>query len=150
MSANALRTDGNLSSQPTFQLKTIFTLKQFYDAEKMMDAIDNATYLRGGTLTGKALKFVKTELFDKTGREGVPKVLIVMTDGKSSDDVIKPAEQLSNANITVFAIGIGRNYDIVQLKQIASKPEMKYALTSDFNRLNDLYTSIRDDACRGN
>ena len=115
-----------------------------------MDAIDNATYLRGGTLTGKALKFVKTELFDKTGREGVPKVLIVMTDGKSSDDVIKPAEQLSNANITVFAIGIGRNYDIVQLKQIASKPEMKYALTSDFNRLNDLYTSIRDDACRGN
>ncbi|KAL9983699.1 hypothetical protein ACROYT_G005915 [Oculina patagonica] len=132
------------------KLKTIFTLKQFYDAEQMMDAIDNATYLKGGTLTGKALTFVKTELFDKTGRQGVPKVLIVMTDGKSTDDVIKPAKVLSDANITVFAIGIGRNYDITQLQEIASKPEIKYALTSDFNRLNDLYTSIRDDACRVN
>lgn len=36
-----------------------------------------------------------------------------------------------------------------QLKAIASKPPVKYTLTSDFNRLNDLYTSIRDDACRG-
>jgi len=115
----------------------------------MMTAIDKAPYLKGGTLTGKALNFVKVELFDKTGRPGVPKVLIVMTDGKSTDDVIKPAKMLSDANITVFAIGIGRNYDMQQLQQIASKPEIKYALTSDFNRLKDLYTSIRDDACRG-
>ena len=114
-----------------------------------MQAIDNAPYLKGGTLTGKALTFAKAELFDKTGREGVPKVLIVMTDGKSTDDVVKPATQLSNANITVYAIGVGRNYDMTQLKQIASKPDWKYALVSDFNGLNNLYTSIRDDACRG-
>ena len=114
-----------------------------------MKAIEKTPYLRGGTLTGKALNFAKTELFDKTGRQGVPKVLIVMTDGKSTDDVIQPANILSVANITVFAIGIGRNYDMQQLQQIASKPDIKYALTSDFNRLNDLYTSIRDDACRG-
>ena len=59
------------------------------------------------------------------------------------------ATELHNANITVFAIGIGRNYDMGQLTEIASKPDVKYALTADFNRLNDLYTSIRDDACRG-
>lgn len=135
-----------------FSSKTeiVFTFTQFYDAEPMMNAIDNATYLRGGTLTGKALNFSKVELFDKTGRQGVPKVLIVMTDGKSTDDVVAPAKILSDANITVFAIGIGRNYDIQQLQQIASKPEIKYALTTDFNRLNELYTSIRDDACRVN
>ena len=114
-----------------------------------MKAIETAPYLRGGTLTGKALKFAKAELFDKTGRQGVPKVLIVMTDGRSTDGVVAPADALSAANITVFAIGIGRNYDMKQLQQIASKPEIKYALTSDFNRLNELYTSIRDDACRG-
>ena len=114
-----------------------------------MEAIDKAPYLKGGTLTGKALHYVKVELFDKTGRQGVPKVLIVMTDGKSTDDVVNPANVLSEANITVFAIGIGRSYDMQQLQQIASKPEIKYALTTDFNRLNELYTSIRDDACRG-
>ena len=114
-----------------------------------MAAIEKAPYLKGGTLTGKALGFAKVELFDKTGRLDVPKVLIVMTDGKSTDDVVKPAKILSDANITVFAIGIGRKYDIQQLQQIASKPEIKYALTSDFNRLQELYTSIRDDTCRG-
>ena len=142
-------TDIVLFSQSTFQLQTIFTLTQYYDAEPMMAAIEKAPYLKGGTLTGKALDFAKVELFDKTGRLDVPKVLIVMTDGKSTDDVVKPAKILSDANITVFAIGIGRNYDIQQLQQIASKPEIKYALTSDFNRLQELYTSIRDDTCRG-
>ena len=47
-----------------------------------MKEIDNAPYLKGGTLTGKALAYTKTELFDKTGRADVPRVLIVMTDGK--------------------------------------------------------------------
>ena len=81
-----------------------------------MEAIDKAPYLKGGTLTGKALDYVKVELFDKTGRQGVPKVLIVMTDGKSTDDVVNPANVLSEANITVFAIGIGRSYDMQQLQ----------------------------------
>ncbi|XP_022792982.1 cartilage matrix protein-like [Stylophora pistillata] len=130
--------------------ETVFTLKQFFDAEQMMKAIEEAPYLKGGTLTAKALTYVKRKLFDETGRPEVPKVLIVMTDGKSSDNVTLPAQQLHDANITVFAIGIGRNYDMGQLKVIATKPDIKYALTADFNRLNELYTSIRDDACRVN
>ena len=69
--------------------------------------------------------------------------------GKSTDKVEASSEELHGANVTVFAIGVGRNYDIDQLKVIASKPEEKYTLTADFNRLNDLYSSIRDDACRG-
>jgi len=64
-----------------FQRKTVFNLQQFYDSEKMMKAIDKAPYLKGGTLTGKALAYAKTELFDKTGRKDVPSVLIVLTDG---------------------------------------------------------------------
>lgn len=132
-----------------FQIKTIFTLKQYFDAEQMIKDIEKAPYLKGGTLTAKALSFVKRKLFDETGRPEVPKVLIVMTDGKSTDNITLPAQKLHEANITVFAIGIGRNYDMGQLKEIASKPDTKYALTADFNRLNELYTSIRDDACRG-
>lgn len=130
--------------------KTVFTLKQFFDAEQMMKAIEEAPYLRGSTLTAKALSYVKRTLFDETGRPDVPKVLIVMTDGKSKDNVTLPAQQLHDANITVFAIGIGRNYDIGELKVIATKPDIKFALTADFNRLNELYTSIRDHACRVN
>lgn len=132
------------------RVETVYDFKKFYDPEAMMNATAEAKYLRGSTKTGKALKYTKTELFDKSSRKGVPKVLIVLTDGKSKDAVKGPADQLKAANITVFAIGVGRKYDIAQLIDIASKPDRKYALTADFNNLKDLYTSIRDDACRVN
>lgn len=132
------------------KVQTVFDFKKYYDANEMTKAIENAPYLKGSTQTGKALTYVKNELFDKSGRKDVPSVLIVLTDGKANDKVTAPAERLKADNITVFAIGVGRKYDIKQLIDIASKPNTKYALTVDFNRLNELYTSIRDDTCRVN
>lgn len=38
-------------------------------------------------------------------RPGVPKIGILITDGKSQDDVIPPAESLRNAGVELFAIG---------------------------------------------
>ena len=72
-----------------------------------------------------------------------------MTDGRSSDSVDAAAAKLHNMNVSVFAIGIGRRYDIKQLETIASKPGSKYVLTTDFDRLNSVYGDIRDEACRG-
>lgn len=41
-------------------------------------------------------------------RVGVPKIGILITDGKSQDDVIPPSEMLRNAGIELFAIGKNR------------------------------------------
>lgn len=38
-------------------------------------------------------------------RPGVPKIGILLTDGKSQDDVIPPAQRLRAAGVEVFAIG---------------------------------------------
>lgn len=38
-------------------------------------------------------------------RDGVPKVGILITDGKSQDDVIPPAESLRANGVELFAIG---------------------------------------------
>lgn len=38
-------------------------------------------------------------------RPGIPKIGILITDGKSQDDVIPPAEELRNAGVELFAIG---------------------------------------------
>lgn len=38
-------------------------------------------------------------------RVGIPKIGILITDGKSQDDVIPPAESLRNAGVELFAIG---------------------------------------------
>lgn len=57
--------------------------------------------------TGLALNFISENCFkpDFGSRVGVPKIGILITDGKSQDDVIPPAESLRDAGVELFAIG---------------------------------------------
>lgn len=58
---------------------------------------------------GLALNFILENCFkpESGSRPGVPKIGILITDGKSQDDVIPPAESLRNAGVELFAIGEG-------------------------------------------
>lgn len=60
---------------------------------------------------GLALNFILENCFkpESGSREGLPKIGILITDGKSQDDVIPPAESLRNAGIELFAIGKSKN-----------------------------------------
>lgn len=60
---------------------------------------------------GLALNFILENCFkpESGSREGLPKIGILITDGKSQDDVIPPAESLRNAGIELFAIGKNKN-----------------------------------------
>lgn len=57
---------------------------------------------------GLALTFVLENSFkpESGSRPGVPKIGILITDGKSQDDVIPPAQSLKDAGIELFAIGM--------------------------------------------
>ena len=81
------------------QVETVYDFKKFYEPEAMMNATAEAKYLRGSTKTGKALKYTKTELFDKSSRKGVPKVLIVLTDGKNAHLIVHIYRSPSNGSI---------------------------------------------------
>lgn len=43
-------------------------------------------------------------------RSGVPRIGILITDGKSQDDVIPPAQRLREGGIELFAIGTTRRH----------------------------------------
>ena len=60
--------------------------------------------------TGLALTFMLENCFkpESGSRVGVPKIGILITDGRSQDDVIPPAESLRKAGVELFAIGKGR------------------------------------------
>ena len=47
--------------------------------------IDRVSWIQGYTITGAALERVRTKLFAEGGRENVPKVIVVVTDGESTD-----------------------------------------------------------------
>jgi hypothetical protein len=52
-------------------------------------------------------------------KDGLPRVLIVLTDGVASDSVSIPAKNVRDENIVVYAIGID-GYNLGQLQDIAS------------------------------
>lgn len=56
---------------------------------------------------GLALTFILENSFkpEAGSRPGVPKIGILITDGKSQDDVLPPAQSLREAGIELFAIG---------------------------------------------
>lgn len=57
---------------------------------------------------GLALTYILENSFkvESGSRPGVPKIGILITDGKSQDDVIPPAQNLKDAGIELFAIGM--------------------------------------------
>lgn len=57
---------------------------------------------------GLALMYILENSFkpESGSRTDVPKIGILITDGKSQDDVIGPAQSLRDAGIELFAIGI--------------------------------------------
>ncbi|XP_072100841.1 von Willebrand factor A domain-containing protein 1 [Mobula birostris] len=86
-------------------------------------AILNMKQKLGDTNTGKALTHAKDAMFMQKGgaRPGVPKVLVWLTDGASSDDISQPFQFLKDLGVTVFIVSIGRgNY--IELKAAASEP----------------------------
>lgn len=56
---------------------------------------------------GLALTYILENSFkpESGARTGIPKIGILITDGKSQDDVQPPAQSLRNAGIELFAIG---------------------------------------------
>jgi hypothetical protein len=73
------------------------------------------SYPGGGTLTGSAIN--KTVLFIKGSNlpTGLPKIMIILTDGNSFDDVILASKYARENGISLIAVGIGPNVNQSQL-----------------------------------
>ncbi|XP_078391912.1 collagen alpha-6(VI) chain-like [Cetorhinus maximus] len=113
-----------------------------------LNKIDKITQMKKSTLTGKALRFVKGLFEPSAGSrklKGVPQSLLVITDGKSRDSVVAPANDLRKENINVLAIGIG-DVNETELLQISGAPERKFALAG-FKELDEVKRRITRDLC---
>ena len=116
---------------------------------EVLSAIDGIKYPGGGTKTGAALNKAKSELFEKSARAGVPNIAIVITDGKSKDSIGAPAQQLRDSGCTVFSVGIGKNYNKEQLREMATDPDSQHVMKADFDALGTIIETIVGNACKG-
>ncbi|XP_029359212.1 collagen alpha-1(XIV) chain-like isoform X2 [Echeneis naucrates] len=124
-------------------------LNAFSSKDAVIDAVRNLPYKGGNTLTGFALTYIMENCFkpESGSRVGVPKIGILITDGKSQDDVITPAESLRNAGVELFAIGV-KNADENELRSIASEPESSHVYNvADFNIMSSIVEGLTRTVC---
>uniref|UniRef100_A0A8C4QSA3 VWFA domain-containing protein n=1 Tax=Eptatretus burgeri TaxID=7764 RepID=A0A8C4QSA3_EPTBU len=108
--------------------RTFFHLPQHKSQEAVLKAIRKTPYMRGSTRTGAALQYTLGDVFARAPRSGVPRILVLITDGKSQDHVSGPGKHLRNSGIEIFTIGVGK-FNRHQLEEIASNPKNTHILT---------------------
>ncbi|KAM8966281.1 collagen alpha-1(XIV) chain isoform 2-T2 [Pelodytes ibericus] len=124
-------------------------LNAYNTKEAVIDAVRNLPYKGGNTLTGLALTYILENSFkeESGARPGLPKIGILITDGKSQDDVIPPAKSLKDAGIELFAIGV-KNADLNELKEIASEPDNSHVYNvADFNIMGSIVEGLTKTVC---
>uniref|UniRef100_H2ZCM6 VWFA domain-containing protein n=1 Tax=Ciona savignyi TaxID=51511 RepID=H2ZCM6_CIOSA len=115
--------------------------------------IRGTSYPGGGTATGAAITDVINNGFVESRgarkrSEGVPRILVVLTDGQSGDSVSGPSNAARAAGIAVFAVGIGGGIDATELGQIANNPDSRYVFRlSNFGLLDALKERLQQDSC---
>ncbi|XP_046901401.1 collagen alpha-1(XII) chain isoform X1 [Hypomesus transpacificus] len=123
--------------------KTEFKLNTYHDKGMVLSALQMVRYKGGNTKTGAALKHVGEKVFtsDNGMRRSVPKVLVVVTDGRSQDEVKKSASSLQHAGFSVFVVGVA-DVDQSELRNIGSKPSDRHVfVVDDF----DAFAKIQDN-----
>ncbi|CAM5111758.1 unnamed protein product [Natator depressus] len=124
--------------------QTEFVISQYNSMNQLKEAVRVIQRSGGGTNTGDALRYRKS-LFAKATRDNVPKLLIVIMDGESQDQVTKAAEELRQEGIVIYAIGV--RYAVKkELKDIAGTEERMF-FVNDFDSLKLIKHDIVQDIC---
>ncbi|XP_019711442.1 collagen alpha-4(VI) chain-like [Hippocampus comes] len=128
-----------------------FSLMEHLDKDSLLAELGNLPYLGGGTQTGRAIDFIRTQLFNESAgsraSQGVPQIAVVITDGASGDDVVQPALRLREHGVTVFAIGVG-GANVIELEAIANQPSDDFRfLIDNFQSLQSLSEVVLETIC---
>uniref|UniRef100_A0A8C4RY09 Si:ch211-106n13.3 n=2 Tax=Erpetoichthys calabaricus TaxID=27687 RepID=A0A8C4RY09_ERPCA len=125
-------------------------LGQYKTRQELIDAIGGIKYLGGNTQTGRAIKFATDHVFPSSMRTSPArnKIAVVLTDGKSQDDVVDAAVEARSQNIIMFAVGVGSEITKSELVSIANKPSSAYVLfTEDYTTIEKIKEKMQQKLC---
>uniref|UniRef100_A0A8D1HA80 Collagen type VI alpha 6 chain n=1 Tax=Sus scrofa TaxID=9823 RepID=A0A8D1HA80_PIG len=125
-----------------------FPLGMFTGKKEISFQIENIQQIFGYTHIGEALRQVGHYFRPDTGSRinaGTPQVLLVLTDGKSQDEVAQAAEELRHKGIDIYSVGIG-DVDDQQLVQITGTADKKLTVHS-FDELRKVKKRIVRNIC---
>ncbi|GAA6217547.1 matrilin-2 [Lates japonicus] len=129
-----------------------FSLKTYTSKAEVEQAVRNMEHLATGTMTGLAIQYTMETAF--TEEEGarpanlhIPRIAMIVTDGRPQDTVEEIAAQARQAGIQIFAIGVGR-VDMNTLKAIGSEPHSEHVhLVANFSQIETLISVFQSKLC---
>ncbi|KAM5164247.1 collagen alpha-1(XII) chain-like [Mantella aurantiaca] len=131
--------------------RTEFNMNRYYNQAELLAAIKRIPYKGGNTMTGEAIDYLRKNAFVQSAgaRKGFPKIAVIITDGKSQDEVEIPAKELQNLGVEVFTLGI-KAADAKELKQMASLPSLKHVYSvPNFDVIVEVQNEIISQVCSG-
>ncbi|XP_042320866.1 matrilin-2 isoform X3 [Sceloporus undulatus] len=133
-------------------VKNEFSLKTFKRKQDVERAVKRMMYLATGTMTGLAIQYAVNIAFSETEgarplSQNVPRVIMIVTDGRPQDPVADIAAKARNSGILIFAIGVGK-VDMNTLKSIGSEPyEDHVFLVANFSQIEKLTSVFQTKIC---
>lgn len=128
-----------------------FNFSSYTTEDDVVDAVTDLQH-KGGypPNIGAALRYLKGQVFSSVSgsrlSEGVPQILIVLSGGRSGDDIRTPVRMLKKIGVISFAIGT-TNADTLELQTISHKPNYALSIT-DFaelpNAKQDVFSFLRE------
>ncbi|XP_074764556.1 von Willebrand factor A domain-containing protein 2 isoform X1 [Athene noctua] len=123
-------------------------VSQHKDAFSLMKSVDALNFSGGGTLTGRALKYIAQHGFRSTPafadvQDYLPRVVVLLTDSKSQDPVAEAGNYARDRDL--FLIGVGSSFMRAELTQVTGNPKQTivYSDPQDlFNKIPELQRRI--------
>lgn len=100
----------------------------------------------------KALEVVRTDVFALSCCRKSAKIVLIVTDGYSSDDVVLPAVELRDMGVVMLSVGFGQDTPLMRytLESMSSDPKNQYAFLFAYDRLVESVKDISNRVCLGN
>ncbi|KAF6284537.1 matrilin 4 [Rhinolophus ferrumequinum] len=138
--------------QYSSQVQSVFRLGAFSRREDMERAIRALVPLAQGTMTGLAIQYAMNVAFSvaegaRPPEARVPRVAVIVTDGRPQDRVAEVAAQARARGIEIYAVGVQRA-DVGSLRAMASPPLDEHVfLVESFDLIQEFGLQFQGRLC---
>ncbi|NXM35685.1 VITRN protein, partial [Oxyruncus cristatus] len=132
--------------QYTYEQRLEFSFDKYSTKEDVLSAIKRISYWSGGTSTGAAISYASEQLFSKS-KPNKRKIMILITDGRSYDDVSVPAMEAHQNGVIAYSIGVAWAAPD-ELEAIATDPDKEHSFFVDeFDNLYRYVNQLIQNIC---
>ncbi|XP_070332928.1 vitrin isoform X3 [Odocoileus virginianus] len=132
--------------QYTYEQRLEFGFDEYSTKSDVLNAIKRVGYWSGGTSTGAAINYALELLFKKS-KPNKRKLMVLITDGRSYDDIRIPAMLAHHKGVITYAIGVAWAAQD-ELDVIATHPARDHAFFVDeFDNLYKIVPKVIQNIC---